>query len=71
MGISLRGQSTIYARSKLDPDCSALAGRARPSSHLKPAADRRAEHRKRSEEPFVDETGAPVLDPGRGRARAG
>ena len=41
------------------------------SFHLRPVADRLAEHLKRSTKLFLDETRAPVLDPGRGRTKTG
>ena len=37
--------------------------------HLKPVVDRLAEHLKRSDKLFMDETTAPVLDPGRGKTK--
>lgn len=39
--------------------------------HLGPVVDRLAEHLKRSDKLFMDETTAPVLDPGRGRPKTG
>ena len=39
--------------------------------HLKPIVDRLAEHLKRSGKLFMDETTAPVLDPGRGVTKTG
>ena len=41
------------------------------SFHPKPVAERLASHLKRSGKLFMDETRAPVLDPGRGRTRTG
>ena len=68
----LHRQSQIYARSGLDLDRSTLAGWVgRASFHLKPVADRLAAHLKRSSKLFMDETRAPVLDPGRGRTKTG
>ena len=65
-------QAQIYARSGLDLDRSTLAGWVgKASFHLKPVADRLAEHLKRSSKLFMDETRAPVLDPGRGRTKTG
>ena len=39
--------------------------------HLRPVADRLAEHLKRSSKLFMDEAHTPVLDPGRGRTKTG
>lgn len=39
--------------------------------HLGPVVDRLAEHLKLSGKLFMDETTAPVLDPGRGRTKTG
>ena len=39
--------------------------------HLRPVVDRLAEHLKSSGHLFMDETSAPVLDPGRGRTKTG
>ncbi len=65
-------QVQIYARSGLDLDRSTLAGWVgKASFHLRPVADRLAEHLKRSSKLFMDETRAPVLDPGRGRTKTG
>ncbi len=44
-------------------------GSARQRSDLKPVVDRLAEHLKRSGKLFMDETTAPVLDPGRGKPK--
>ena len=64
--------SAIYARSGLDLDRSTLAGWVgKASFHLRPLADRLAAHLKRSSKLFMDETRAPVLDPGRGRTKTG
>ncbi|QEW20350.1 Transposase [Marinibacterium anthonyi] len=65
-------QSQIFARSGLSIDRSTLAdwvGRA--AFHLGPVVDRLAEHLKSSSKLFMDETTAPVLDPGRGRTKTG
>ena len=65
-------QSQIYARSGLDLDRSTLAGWVgKASFHLRPVADRLAAHLKRSSKLFMDETRAPVLDPGRGWTKTG
>ena len=62
----------IYARSGLDLDRSTLAGWVgRASFHLQPVADRLARHLKTSSKLFMDETRAPLLDPGRGRTKTG
>ena len=62
----------IYARSGLELDRSTLAGWVgKAAFHLKPVADRLARHLKRSSKLFMDETRAPVLDPGRGRTKTG
>ena len=39
--------------------------------HLRPVVDRLADHLKASTKLFMDETTAPVLDPGRGRTKTG
>src|SRR6056297_1163453 len=41
------------------------------ADHLPPVVDRLAEHLKASTKLFMDETTAPVLDPGRGRTKTG
>ena len=41
------------------------------SFHLIPVVNRLIWHLKRSEHLFIDETRAPVLDPGRGRTKTG
>ena len=65
-------QSRIYARSGLDLHRSTLAGWVgKASFHLRPVVDRLAEHLKQSEKLFMDETRAPVLDPGRGKTKSG
>ena len=68
----LHRQSQIYARSGLDLDRSTLAGWVgKAAFHLRPVADRLAEHVKGFSKLFMDETRAPVLDPGRGRTKTG
>jgi transposase len=65
-------QAGIYARSGVDLDrgtLSAWVGRA--AFHLAPVVDRLAAHLKRGALLFMDETRAPVLDPGRGRTKSG
>ncbi len=65
-------QTQIYARSGLDLDRSTLAGWVgKASFHLRPVVDRLARHLKRSSKLFMDETRAPVFDPGRGRTKTG
>jgi len=68
----LHRQSQIYARSGLELDRSTLAGWVgKAAFHLRPVTDRLAAHLKRSSKLFMDETRAPVLDPGRGRTKTG
>jgi transposase len=65
-------QSQILARAGVDLHRSTLAdwvGKA--AFHLAPVVDRLAEHLKASGKLFMDETPAPVLDPGRGRTKTG
>ena len=65
-------QSQILARAGLDLHRAVLAdwvGKA--AFHLKPIVDRLADHLKRSSKLFMDETTAPVLDPGRGTTKTG
>ncbi len=65
-------QSRIYARSGVDLHRSTLAGWVGAAAfHLKPVVDRLASHLKGSGKLFMDETRAPVLDPGRGRTKTG
>ncbi|MDO6457900.1 IS66 family transposase [Celeribacter halophilus] len=70
--LPLYRQSQILAREGLDLHRAVLAdwvGKA--AFHLKPIVDRLAEHLKRSDKLFMDETTAPVLDPGRGKTKTG
>lgn len=70
--LPLYRQAGIYARSGIELDRSTLAawvGKA--AFHLSPITDRLAEHLKRSGKLFMDETRAPVLDPGRGETKKG
>lgn len=70
--LPLYRQSQILARAGLDLHRAVLAdwvGKA--AFHLKPVVDRLAEHLKRSGKLFMDETTAPVLDPGRGVTKTG
>lgn len=65
-------QSQILARSGIDIHRSTLADWAGVASfHLAPVVDRLAKHLKASTKLFMDETTAPVLDPGRGRTKTG
>ena len=65
-------QAQIYARTGLHLHRSTLAGWVgKASFHLRPVVDRLSDHLRRSEKLFMDETRAPVLDPGRGRTKTG
>jgi len=65
-------QAQIYARAGVHLDRSTLAHWVgRMGFHLAPIVDLMAEHLKRSTILFMDETRAPVLDPGRGRTKSG
>ena len=65
-------QSQILARSGIDIHRSTLADWVGVAAfHLKPVVDRLAGHLKTSAKLFMDETTAPVLDPGRGRTKTG
>jgi transposase len=65
-------QSQILARSGIDIHRSTLADWVGVAAfHLRPVVDRLAEHLKASTKLFMDETTAPVLDPGRGRTKTG
>jgi transposase len=70
--LPLYRQSQIYARQGIELDRSTLAdwvGRA--AAELQPIHERLFEHLKHSPKLFMDETRAPVLDPGRGRTKTG
>ncbi|MEM6934013.1 MAG: IS66 family transposase, partial [Pseudomonadota bacterium] len=70
--LPLYRQCQIFARSGIDLQRGTLAdwvGKA--SFHLIPVVDRLAEELKRSTKLFMDETTAPVLDPGRGKTKSG
>jgi transposase len=70
--LPLYRQSQIYARQGIELDRSTLAdwvGRA--AAELRPVHQRLFEHLKRSAKLFMDETRAPVLDPGRRRTKSG
>ena len=70
--LPLYRQSQILARSGLQIDRSTLAGWVgKAAFHLGPVVDRLAEHLKRSTKLFMDETTAPVLDPGKGKTKTG
>lgn len=70
--LPLYRQSQILNRSGLDLHRSTLAGWVgKASFHLTPVVDRMAEHLKASTKLFMDETTAPVLDPGRGKTKTG
>ncbi len=70
--LPLYRQSQILNRSGLDLHRSTLAGWVgKASFHLTPIVDRLAEHLKASTKLFMDETTAPVLDPGRGKTKTG
>jgi transposase len=70
--LPLYRQAQIYARAGLDLSRAVLAdwvGKA--AFHLRPVVDRLAEQLKGSGKLFMDETKAPVLDPGRGATKTG
>ena len=70
--LPLYRQAQVMARHGLRIDRSTLSdwvGRA--AFHLAPVVDRMAQLLKRSGKLFMDETTAPVLDPGRGRTKTG
>ena len=70
--LPLYRQSQILNRSGLDLHRSTLAGWVgKASFHLTPIVDRLAKHLKTSSKLFMDETTAPVLDPGRGKTKTG
>uniref|UniRef100_UPI001F0D0DDC IS66 family transposase n=1 Tax=Poseidonocella sp. HB161398 TaxID=2320855 RepID=UPI001F0D0DDC len=70
--LPLYRQSQIFARSGLSIDRSTLAGWVGTAAfHLGPVVDRLAEHLKSSSKLFMDETTAPVLDPGCGKTKTG
>ena len=70
--IPLYRQAQIYARQGVDIDRSTLAFWVGKAAHeLKPVHDALLGHLKRSSKLFMDETPAPVLDPGRGKAKKG
>lgn len=70
--LPLYRQSQIFARAGIELSRSTLAdwvGKA--AFHLAPIVERMAKVLKRSTKLFLDETTAPVLDPGRGRTKTG
>ena len=70
--LPLYRQSQIYARQGIELDRSTLVdwvGRA--AAELQPLHERLLEHLLRSPKLFMDETRAPVLDPGRKRTKTG
>lgn len=70
--LPLYRQSQILARSGIDIHRSTLADWVGVAAfHLGPVVDRLAEHLKASTKLFMDETTAPVLEPGRGRTKTG
>lgn len=70
--LPLYRQSQILARSGVDIHRSTLADWVGVAAfHLRPVVDRLAEHLKSSTKLFMDETTAPVLDPGRGKTKTG
>lgn len=65
-------QAQILARSGIHLDRSTLAGWVgKVAFHLGPVVDRLAENLKQSTKLFMDETTAPVLDPGKKRTKTG
>jgi len=65
-------QSQIYARQGVEIERSALASWVGKAAHeLKPVHDALLAHLKTSSKLFMDETPAPVLDPGRGKVKKG
>ena len=70
--LPLYRQSQILARSGVEVHRSTLADWVGVAAfHLGPVVDRLAEHLKGSTKLFMDETTAPVMDPGRGRTKTG
>jgi len=70
--LPLYRQSQIYARQGVDIDRSTLAFWVGKAAHeLKPVHDALLAHLKTSSKLFMDETPAPVLDPGRGKTKTG
>ncbi len=70
--LPLYRQSQIYARGGVDLDRSTLATWCgKVSFHLAPVVDQMLAHLKQSTRLFMDETRAPVLDPGAGKTKTG
>lgn len=70
--LPLYRQSQIYARQGVEIDRSTLAFWVGKASHeLKPVHDALLAQLKQSSKLFMDETPAPVLDPGRGKTKKG
>jgi len=70
--LPLYRQSRILGRSGIEIHRSTLADWVGTAAfHLKPVVDRLAEPLKASTKLFMDETTAPILDPGRGRTKTG
>jgi len=70
--VPLYRQSQIYARQGIRLDRSVLAGWVgRAAFELRPVYDCLLSHLKRSSKLFMDETPAPVLDPGRRKTKTG
>ena len=70
--LPLYRQSQIYARQGVDIDRSTLAGWVGKAAYeLKPVYDCLMANLKQSTKLFMDETTAPVLDPGRGKVKKG
>jgi transposase len=70
--LPLYRQSQIYARQGVEIDRSTLAFWVGKAAHeLKPVHDALLAHLKTSSKLFMDETPAPVLDPGRGKTKKG
>jgi transposase len=65
-------QSEIYARQGIHLDRATLGNwTGRACFHLKPIADHMCAHLSAADRLFMDETTAPVLDPGRGQTKKG
>ncbi len=70
--LPLYRQCQIYGRGGVDLDRSTLASWCGTAAyHLAPVVDRMLVHLKRSSRLFMDETRAPVLDPGAGKTKTG
>jgi len=65
-------QAEIYARQGIRLDRATLGNwSGRACFHLQPVADHMRRHLERADRLFMDETTAPVLDPGRGQTKKG